>query len=53
VPEWSRATFPCHKLWLDRRATWVELETVMSIDDVDMMCMLSDIWDEPPPTKDR
>lgn len=42
MPEALKDAWPCWRLWLDKRATLVDLQTIYSIDDVVLMCAADD-----------
>ena len=46
MPEELRPCWDCWRVILDGHATYTEVEEVMSIDDVQLMCMAADyLWD--------
>ncbi len=36
--------WPCHRLVIERLATWTEVSTLMSIDDVDLLFEGASLW---------
>jgi hypothetical protein len=38
--------FPAYRLWLEERATLTEIDSTMSIDDVDLAVMALDEWND-------
>ena len=46
MPEALKDAWPCWRIWLEKRATWTELHTTLSIDDVWAMCLALDYWDD-------
>jgi len=44
VPAELEPLWPCYRLVLERLATQTEIDTTMSIDDVDRLCIALDAW---------
>lgn len=38
MPEYLEDVWPCYVLVVDQHASWTEVSSTMSIDDVDMLC---------------
>ncbi len=52
MPDWLKPTWPARRLVLDQLATWTEVSTLMSIDDVDEMCIAAELYNEAVNRKD-
>lgn len=40
------AVWPCYRLVIEKLATWTEVSSLMSIDDVDMLFQAALAWDK-------